>query len=287
MTGISKKEEIFLIGVDDGVLKLIKRGEEYFQVHNHNYDVDFFSYRNLSITMKKLQFLNQKFELQFYANNQMSINILKQIIFEKVHQLYNTNVGLELETADGFLYDTRIVATLRKNEIINVNTFEIKLVNYTLEFDRGEAEIECINNLTNVELEQLTRQTFVLGKNIKLFSNMKKSNMNLYFKNFEKFQIVFKNAEKQFSLCEMIERKYEILVRDKSFNLIGIFFNEWNIDGLIDYIGLYIGNRRNEFIVTFINSKLDACKNITLYGTTDKIYATYVANTERRNQNIS
>jgi hypothetical protein len=34
--------------------------------------------------MKKLQFYNQKFELQFYVHDQMTINLLKQLIFERV-----------------------------------------------------------------------------------------------------------------------------------------------------------------------------------------------------------
>jgi hypothetical protein len=47
----------------------------------------------------------------------------------------------------------------------------------------------------------------------------------MYINNFEKFQPVFKNVDKQFSLCAMIERKYEVIVRDKSFIFVGRFFN--------------------------------------------------------------
>jgi hypothetical protein len=55
MTGISKKDMIYLINVDDSVMKLIKKGMEYLQVHEYIYDINFLSYRNLSISMKKLQ----------------------------------------------------------------------------------------------------------------------------------------------------------------------------------------------------------------------------------------
>jgi hypothetical protein len=112
---------------------------------------------------------------------------------------------------------------------------------------------------------------------------MKKVNRNIYIKNFEKFQQVFKNLDKQFSLCVMIDRKYEVVIRDKSFIFIGRFFNGWNINGLEDYIGSSVGNRRNNFIVTFINSKFDPYRNVSLYGTPDKIYAVYVGNSVRKN----
>jgi hypothetical protein len=33
-------------------MKLMKKGIEYFQVHKHDYNIDFFSFKRLSITMK-------------------------------------------------------------------------------------------------------------------------------------------------------------------------------------------------------------------------------------------
>jgi hypothetical protein len=52
-TGIGFSADIFIISVDDSVLKLTKMGVEYFQVHEHNYDVDlFFFFRILSISLK-------------------------------------------------------------------------------------------------------------------------------------------------------------------------------------------------------------------------------------------
>jgi hypothetical protein len=135
MTGISKDENIYLINVNDYVMKLIKRGIEYFQVHEHIIDINFLSYRRLSISMKKLQFYNQKFDIQFYVHDQMTINILKQLILEIVHKLYDVNIGLEFKTTEGYLFDNRIAATLKKNEIISVNVFEIKIINYIFEFD--------------------------------------------------------------------------------------------------------------------------------------------------------
>jgi hypothetical protein len=154
MTGTNKKDTIYLINVDDQIIKLIKKDVEYFQIHEHIYDINFLSYRKLSISMKKLQFYNQKFNIQFYVHDQMTINILKQLIFDRVHKLYYTNIGLEFENADGYIFDNRIAATLKKNEVIGVNIFEVKLINHIFEFDGGEADMESNNNLTIYELEQ-------------------------------------------------------------------------------------------------------------------------------------
>jgi hypothetical protein len=273
MTGISKNDIIYLINVDDQVMKLIKKGVEYLQVHEHVYDINFSSYRKLSISVKKLQFYNQKFNIQFYVHDQMTINILKQLIFDRVHKLYDTNIGLEFESADGYLFDNKICATLKKNEIIGVNVFE---------FDGGEADMENNNNLTVYELKQQIRETFCLGKNVKLFSNMKKINKYTYIKNFDKFQMVFKNIDKQFSMCEMIERRYEVIVRDKSFNFGGRFFNDWNITGLEDYIGTCVGNRKNNFYINFTNGRFDPYRKISFYGTPEKIEGMYVGNSIRK-----
>jgi hypothetical protein len=98
---------------------------------------------------------------------------------------------------------------LKKNEIIGVNTFEIKLINYTFEFDGGETDMESNNNITVFELEQQLRENFCLGKNVKLFANMKKINKQNYIKNFEKFQLVYKTIDKQYSMCEMIDRQFK------------------------------------------------------------------------------
>jgi hypothetical protein len=106
MTGVSKKDTIYLINVDDQIMKLIKKGVEYLQIHEHIYDINFISYRNLSISMNKLQFYNQKFSIQFFVHDQMAINILKQLIFDRVHKLYDTNIGIEFENADGYLLTT-------------------------------------------------------------------------------------------------------------------------------------------------------------------------------------
>jgi hypothetical protein len=57
MTGISKKDTIYLINVDDQVIKLIKKGVEYLQIHDHKYVINFLSYRNLSISMKSYNFI--------------------------------------------------------------------------------------------------------------------------------------------------------------------------------------------------------------------------------------
>jgi hypothetical protein len=82
----------------------------------------------------------------------------------------------------------------------------------------------------------------------------------------------------------MIDRKYEVVIRDRSFLFMGRFFDDWNINGLEDYIGSSAGNRRNNFIITFISSKFEPYRNVSLYRTPDKIYAIYIGNTERKNQ---
>jgi hypothetical protein len=81
MTGINKKDMIYLINVDDSVMKLIKKGMEYLQVHEHIYDINFLSYRNLSTSLKKLQFYNQKFDIQFYVLDQMKIQYFETTDF--------------------------------------------------------------------------------------------------------------------------------------------------------------------------------------------------------------
>jgi hypothetical protein len=146
------------------------------------------------------------------------------------------NIGLEFENADGYIFDNRIAATLKKNKIIGVNIFEIKLINYSLEFDESEADMESNNNITVYELELQLRENFCMGKNVKLFANMKKINKQDYIKNYEKFQMVYKNMDNQYSMCEMIDRKFEVIVRDKSNSFVGRFFNGWSINGLEGYV---------------------------------------------------
>jgi hypothetical protein len=114
ITGADKKNNLYHISVDDYVMKLMKNGIEFLDVHEHEYDVDFLNYRYLPFSLKKLQFHNQKFSIQFYVHDQMPINILKQLIFERIHKLINMNIGLEFENADGYIFDNRIAATLRR-----------------------------------------------------------------------------------------------------------------------------------------------------------------------------
>jgi hypothetical protein len=234
ITGADAKDNIFLISIDDYVMKLMENGIEFFNVHEHEYDVNFLDYRFLTLSLKKLQFHNQNFNIQLYVHDQMTVNILKQLVFDRIYKLFDMNIGLEFENAEGFIFDNRIAATLRKNEIIAVNVFEIRVINFTFEFDGGEADMESNNNITVYELEQQLRENFCLGKNVKLFSNMKKINKQNYVKNYEKFQMVYKNMDNQYSMCEMIDRQYEIIVRDMSFCFVGRFFNGWDINGLED-----------------------------------------------------
>jgi hypothetical protein len=263
-------------------MKLMKNGIEFFDVHEHEYDINILNFRYLPFSLKNLQFNNQKFNIQFYVHDQMTIITLKQLLFDRIHKSYDTNIGLEFENADGYIYDNRIAATLKKNEIIGVNTFEIKLINYTFEFDGGEADMESNNNITVYELEQQLRENFCLGKNVKLFANMKKINKQNYIKNYEKFQLVYKTIDKQYSMCEMIDRQFEVIVRDKSYNFVGRFFNGWDINRLEDNVGTYMGNRKNNFIINFENMRFDPYNNVSFYDYPDKIKGMYVANSKRK-----
>jgi hypothetical protein len=57
--------------------------------------------------MKKLQFYNQKFEYYFYVHDQITVNILKQLIFDRIHNLFDMNIGIEFETTEGYLFDRK------------------------------------------------------------------------------------------------------------------------------------------------------------------------------------
>jgi hypothetical protein len=110
---------------------------------------------------------------------------------------------------------------------------------------------------------------------------MKKVNKSYYIKKFKKFQMLYKNIDKQYSKCEMIEIKYEVTKGDKSFIFIGKFFNGWE-----DYIGTCVGNRKNNFYINFTNSRFDPYRNISFYGTPEKIEGIYVGNSKRKYPNI-
>jgi hypothetical protein len=144
--------------------------------------------------------------------------------------------------------------------------------------------MESNNNITVYELEQQLRENFCLGKNIKLFANMKKINKQDYIKNYDKFQMIYKNMDNQYSICEMIGRKFEVIVRDKSYNFVGRFFNGWDINGLEDYVGTCMGNRKNNFMIHFTNDRFDPNRNISFYGYPDKVEGMYVGNSKRKYQ---
>jgi hypothetical protein len=115
---------------------------EFFQVHEHNYEVYFFSFRTLSIPLKNFLFYNQNFEFQIYLSDHATVKIMKQLIFDRIHHLYNKNIGLKSGITEGFLFDTTIAAVLEKGKIINVSIFDIEIKDYTLEFDGGDTYIE-------------------------------------------------------------------------------------------------------------------------------------------------
>jgi hypothetical protein len=94
--------------------------------------------------------------------------------------------------------------------------------------------------------------------------------------------MVYKNMDNQYSMCEMIDRKYKVIVRNKSYNFVGRFFNGWDINGLEDYVGAWMGNRKNNFNINFSNSRFDPYRNVSFYGYPDKIEGMYVGNSKRR-----
>jgi hypothetical protein len=49
------------------------------------------------------------------------------------------------------------------------------------------------------------------------------------------------------------------------------------------YIGLCVGNRKNNFPNNFINNNFDSRGNISFYGVPDKINADYIVSTKRHN----
>jgi hypothetical protein len=111
---------------------------------------------------------------------------------------------------------------------------------------------------------------------------MRKPNRNTYIKDFDKFQLVFKYIDKNYILCSLFERIYEVTMQEKSYIFNGKCFNGWNINGLVNCIGLCMGNKKNEFSIKFINSNFDEWRNITFYGIPDKINARYVINTKKK-----
>jgi hypothetical protein len=125
MTRIGFNGDVYNISVDDLIFKLTKSGVEYFQVHQHNYNIDFFSFRILSIPLKNFLFYSQNFEFQIYFSEHATVKIMKQLIFDRVHHIVTRNIGLEFEITEGFLFDTTIEAVLDKDKIIHVNIFDI------------------------------------------------------------------------------------------------------------------------------------------------------------------
>jgi hypothetical protein len=88
------------------------------------YNINFFSFRNLSIFLKNFLFYNQKFEFQIYLPEYTTVKLMKQLIFDRIHHLFNRNIGMEFEITEGFGFDTTIVAVIEKSKVIYVNIFD-------------------------------------------------------------------------------------------------------------------------------------------------------------------
>jgi hypothetical protein len=50
---------------------------------------------------------------------------MKQLVFDRIHQLFNKNIGIELKITEGFLFDTTIATVIEDGKIIYANPFEI------------------------------------------------------------------------------------------------------------------------------------------------------------------
>jgi hypothetical protein len=59
MTSIGFKSDIYIIIVEDLIFKLTKNAVEYFQVHEHNYHIDFLTFKILSISLKNSYFITK------------------------------------------------------------------------------------------------------------------------------------------------------------------------------------------------------------------------------------
>jgi hypothetical protein len=98
MKRISEQNDIFMINVRDKILELMKKGVKYFQVHEHNYVIDF---------------------LLFFPE-QIDVKFMKQLIFDHIHQRYEKNIGIEFEVDEEILFDSTIAATIENNSIWNL-----------------------------------------------------------------------------------------------------------------------------------------------------------------------
>jgi hypothetical protein len=163
---------------------------------------------------------------------------------------------------------------IENKKMTHFKIFEIEKKQFNLEFDEEETYIECENNLTIHEFEQ----TFCLGENIKIFSNMKKPNPDAYIKDVDKFQITFKDNNKQYLLCSLIEKLYTAQIFNKLYVFLGKCFNGWNIYGLNNYTGLSMGSKNNDFKINFTNVKYDTRKNIAYFRIPEKINDEFIIN---------
>jgi hypothetical protein len=78
---------------------------------------------------------------------------------------------------------------------------------------------------------------------------MIKPNRGAYIKNVDKFQITFKDNNKQYLLCSLIEKILTIQMFNKFYIFLGQCFNGWNC--------LSIGSKNNDFKINFTNDKYD------------------------------
>jgi hypothetical protein len=77
--------------------------------------------------LKNFLFYKKDFEFQRYLPEQTLVKLMEQLVFDRIHKLFNKNVGIEFEITEGFLFDTTIAAVINNGKMIYVNLFDIEI----------------------------------------------------------------------------------------------------------------------------------------------------------------
>jgi hypothetical protein len=97
MAGISEQNGIFLINVNDKLLEPVKKGVNYFQVYEHNYDVNFLMYDKFKVALKEFSLYNRVDKFLTFFPEQNSFKFMKQLIFDRVHHVMTKILVLNLK----------------------------------------------------------------------------------------------------------------------------------------------------------------------------------------------
>jgi hypothetical protein len=75
----------------------MKKRIKYFQVHEHNYDVNFLMYDKCKVALKEFFLYNQDDEFMMFFPGQVSVKFRKQLIFDRVHHVMTKILVLNLK----------------------------------------------------------------------------------------------------------------------------------------------------------------------------------------------